>query len=426
MNIVEHYLQRYSSPQRLVQENPDPRLGFIVVVPACREEKLIQALTSLFHCSPPQSHTAEVLVVMNLPENAPAETIRQHKQWVEETQQWIHQHQRNELVFHIVNAFFPAKYAGVGMARKTGMDEAVRRFYAAGNFNGMIISFDADCTCEHNYFTAIEEACSQSFVAPGYSLWFEHPLEGEEYPPAIYHAILLYELFLRYYVEILRWCRFPFAFHTLGSSFAVSLKAYCMQGGMNKLKAGEDFYFLNKIMMLGSYSEINTTTVYPSPRMSDRVPFGTGAAVSSIVRNNDKSYPVFHPRAFYALKELFDEIEQYYDCPAASINTHIHSYAEPLRTFLHKNKAEDAILSIRENCASPRSFCKRFFQWMNGLQVLHYLNQSHSSFYQKIPVADAVEKFVNEKIEKQNFSSPRQMLEYLRKRQKSSSYLPPW
>ena len=60
---------------------------------------------------------------------------------------------------------------------------------------------------------------------------------------------------------------------------AVRPEAYMKQGGMNRRKAGEDFYFLNKIMSLGGFGECAETTIYPSPRTSKRVPFGTGQAV---------------------------------------------------------------------------------------------------------------------------------------------------
>ena len=48
---------------------------------------------------------------------------------------------------------------------------------------------------------------------------------------------------------------------------------------MNRKKAGEDFYFLQKLFDAGHFSECNTTRVIPSPRPSDRVIFGTGPAI---------------------------------------------------------------------------------------------------------------------------------------------------
>ena len=90
---------------------------------------------------------------------------------------------------------------------------------------------------------------------------------------------MAYELHLRYLNLFSRFTGFPYAYHTIGSCFGVRAETYASQGGMNKRKAGEDFYFLHKIIPLGEFREINNTCVIPSPRESDRVPFGTGAAI---------------------------------------------------------------------------------------------------------------------------------------------------
>jgi len=42
---------------------------------------------------------------------------------------------------------------------------------------------------------------------------------------------------------------------------------------MNRKQAGEDFYFIQKLMPLGGYFALNSTAIYPSPRESSRVPF---------------------------------------------------------------------------------------------------------------------------------------------------------
>ena len=86
--------------------------------------------------------------------------------------------------------------------------------------------------------------------SPGCSIYFEHPLHGP-LEPKVYEAIAAYELHLRYYVQALRYAAFPYAHHTIGSSMAVRADAYAKQGGMNKRQAGEDFYFLHKIIPLG-------------------------------------------------------------------------------------------------------------------------------------------------------------------------------
>ena len=63
---------------------------------------------------------------------------------------------------------------------------------------------------------------------------------------------------------------------TIGSAFAVTANAYIKRGGMTRSQAGEDFYFLQTLAQIGTVGEITTTKVYPSARLSDRIPFGTG------------------------------------------------------------------------------------------------------------------------------------------------------
>src|SRR5213594_3575687 len=93
--------------------------------------------------------------------------------------------------------------------------------------------------------------------------------------PKVAEAIAAYELHLRYYVRALRYAGFPYAHHTIGSCMAVRADVYKKQGGMNKRQAGEDFYFLQKIIPLGHFTDLTETKVIPSSRPSDRVPFGT-------------------------------------------------------------------------------------------------------------------------------------------------------
>ena len=117
-------------------------------------------------------------------------------------------------------------------------------------------------------------------------------LQCSIFPPRTYHAIALYELHLRYYLHSVRSTGYPHAFHTVGSAFAVRADIYCQEGGMNRRQGGEDFYFIQKVAQRGSWSECNETCVYPSPRPSDRVPFGTGPAVARLIDRSGIGKPV--------------------------------------------------------------------------------------------------------------------------------------
>lgn len=72
----------------------------------------------------------------------------------------------------------------------------------------------------------------------------------------------------------------PYAFHTIGSTMACDAEMYVKIQGMNKKKAAEDFYFMEKLSKNVKIHKIISAKVYPSSRGSWRVPFGTGRSVT--------------------------------------------------------------------------------------------------------------------------------------------------
>ena len=145
------------------------------------------------------------------------------------------------------------------------------------------------------------------------SIYFEHPLSGDEFPESIYKSITLYELHLRFYFQALKYAGFPYVFHTVGSAFAVKALPYIKAGGMNRKQAGEDFYFIQKLVPSGGYFSLNTTTVYPSPRASFRVPFGTGASIGKLSGDKSPTLLTYNILAFKELREYFLLTEEFYD-----------------------------------------------------------------------------------------------------------------
>src|SRR3972149_3134037 len=263
------YLAKQAFTQ-IIEEKPPGQLRFIVVIPCYNEPFLLKTLDSLNSCIPPKS-LLEVILVFNSAINTPGnikqvnqDTIGSVKNWIENTPSFFKT--------HIINfTDLPEKYAGVGLARKIGMDEAVRRFNYLNNKDGVIISFDADATCDTNYFIEIEHFYDKYPNANGCTVYFEHPISGDEFSKEVYNGIIQYEMYLRYFIQGLKYSGYPFAFHTVGSCFTVKAQAYVKQGGMNRKKAGEDFYFLQKVFPLGQFYRLNTTRVIPSPRPSNRV-----------------------------------------------------------------------------------------------------------------------------------------------------------
>ena len=303
---TDFYFQRFGFCPRQISSPPAQDVGLVVVMPCFNEPDLTGSLQSLWQCERPAG-AVEVIVVINSAVDSPEAVRSQNRKTLQQAAKWASAHSGPRLTFHLLDfPDLPAKQAGVGLARKIGMDEAARRFDEARNADGVIISFDADCRCERNYLTSIERHFQKHRRSPACSIYFEHPLAGEGSEAD--DAIAGYELHLRYYVQALRYAGFPWAHHAIGSCMAIRTEIYTKQGGMNKRQAGEDFYFLQKIIPLGHFTDLTETKVIPSSRPSDRVPFGTGKAVRDFLRDRQSwTYPL---QSFLDLKQLFEQLPE--------------------------------------------------------------------------------------------------------------------
>ncbi|TRX60703.1 glycosyltransferase family 2 protein [Fulvivirga sp. M361] len=391
MNNV--YLKRYAYPHQLINTPPTQDLGLIITIPAFCETELVRSLASLAACSLPRC-SVEVIVVINEASQAGKEVKETNKQSYEDALHWSENRGNDQITFHLLYIKnLPPKHAGVGLARKIAMDEAVRRYEAIGKPDGVIVCFDADSICDTNYLVALERHFITYPGSPGCSIHFEHPLEGG-LPKVCYDAIVDYELHLRYYVNGLRYSGFPFAFQTIGSSMAVRSNAYQKQGGMNRRKAGEDFYFLQRIMPLGKFTELNSTRVIPSPRTSDRVPFGTGKAVHDWIQNGQLT--TYHPTVFAELKTFLSDVYTLYRLPSSHYPDWLNKQTESIKAFLNKIHFHEHLDRLNNQSSTPAGFHKHFFQWFDGFQVLKYVHFTRDYYYQNMDIKAAAQVLLRE------------------------------
>lgn len=333
-------------------------------------------LDSLQKCSP-TDFPVEVIVVINAAPDDKA-AVQQNEKTENEYDAWIKENPPKKIRFHkIVKNDLDKKHAGVGLARKIGMDEAVRRFDSINTPEGVIVCLDADCTVSENYLSELEKLFLNDKKASGCSIYFEHPLEGQDFDEEVYDAITAYELYLRYYHSGLKWSGYPYTFQTIGSCMAVRSNVYQKTGGMNRRKAGEDFYFLHKIFPSNHFVELNTACVYPSPRPSLRVPFGTGSTVHKVINRNHQ-IKAFSLQTFTDLKKLTASAEYLF---ITDYNDWSKSLPESVKRFFEIQKAEEKLWEIKANAASEKTFIKRFYTWFDGLLLLQYFHFCRDYFY---------------------------------------------
>ncbi len=362
----------------------------IVVIPCFNEPALFDTLHSLRATVRPNVNLLTV-IVFNSGEQSDEKGVLQNRLSYEQTLLFAEKY--NEPGFHFFSLLFerlPRKHAGVGLARKIGMDLAVTHFLHNNNPGGIIISLDADCTVSDHFLDSIYSAFSADNSLNVTLHNFFHRVEMDDLLPV--HAVRQYEDYIRYYREMLRQTGFPYYYHTIGSAFAVAADAYVRVGGMGRQQGGEDFYFLQKVFALGNVKELNDTFVYPMARLSQRVPFGTGPALQKIMEEPDGIMRVYSRKSFYELKRLFGMKDSFFGMKSEDVNVMITELDSSLVDFLQMTGFIDEVADCNRNSASLATFQKRFFQHFNAFRIIKYLNYSHPDPFLYEKISNVVDK----------------------------------
>ena len=162
---------------------------------------------------------------------------------------------------------------------------------------------------------------------------------------------------------------------------------------MNRRKAGEDFYFMHKLLPLGGFRYL-PATVFPSNRVSDRVPFGTGRAQWEWMTTGN-SRTTYASGIYSILKDFFEQVPTFYDQDASFRNL-----SPEVAAFLRKHKLEESLLKMKQQSNSEGVFFRRFWQWMDGFMVLklvHYLRDNGFPNEHVFQVAEYLNQTANDR-----------------------------
>jgi hypothetical protein len=158
---------------------------------------------------------------------------------------------------------------------------------------------------------------------------------------------------------------------------ACTAESYAKVGGMVKNKAGEDFYFLQKIIPNGNFRELNSTRGIPSPRVSYRVPFGTGKAILKMQEQNDYSFLTYELEAFDIVKRVVSTARLLYKRSHEDIKIAYVGLDEKFKKLISEKEFYTAINSANSNATSQRIYERRFFTWFSAFRLMRYLNDAH-------------------------------------------------
>ncbi len=377
---IEKYLANYSVGNRwnIISESFDV-IDNVVVIPALAESgHIFKTLASL--SENPRTELSRTLVVCVINngdvDNVPADEFADNQYTLkvlgnrEQSPVLFNGVRQSGLRIAYVDASspgleMPGKTAGVGFARKIGLDLALEIFNYDKDCPKLIFCLDADTLVEPNYLSAVrdffeKERATTSVIA------FKHQDADSADEQA---AICCYEIFLRYYVLGLRWAGSPYAFHSIGSTMVCTAEGYATVRGMNKRRAGEDFYFLDKLSKIRRMGRIKTTTVHPSSRVSCRVPFGTGKRVISFIQGKEKDYSLYNPRSFAVLKEWLGHMSSCSDMDPETILARAGDMYPSLDVFLRVNRFGEVWRRLVENSGDHVHLLNHFLQWFDGFKT---------------------------------------------------------
>jgi hypothetical protein len=352
-----------------------PETGFTgaVVIPALAEsERLFATLASLGTNPPEMLARFLVLVVVNHREDAPSDDREDNYQTLARLTAGAREFEPLRLAS--VDAAspgleLPAKGGGVGLARRIGLDLALP--HLTGCDTPLLVSLDADTLVRPDYLPAIVSHFQANPLGGAVIPFCHRPGTPEEQS-----AIERYELFLRHYVLGLSLASSPYAFHTVGSAMACTAPAYVRAGGMNTRSAGEDFYFLQQLHKTGGVSPLRGTAVYPSPRSSGRVPFGTGRAVARAMAEGPEAISFYRPECFALLGQWLALVAENPDATGAELTRHAAALSPHLAAYLDAVALPRVWDRLQHHNRGTQALLNAFHGWFDAfktLKLIHHL-----------------------------------------------------
>ena len=414
ISIVNQYFNRFPFRKINIALEPSKDLKIIVVIPSYNEKNIQPTIDSLFLKQDDFSFNVEVIVLINNSESEIEEIKEQNLLTLKTLQILSETYSKSNMhLIPVLIGDLDAKHAGVGWARKLGMDIATQRFRTI-NFNGTIVGLDADTVVESNYLNSIYSFFSNNNFNAA-SIYFEHPISGDSFSDVHLEQIKYYELHLRYYKNSLKYSNLPYSFHTIGSAFALTASAYARQGGMNRRKAGEDFYFINKLIKGEIFGEINDTKVMPSPRVSNRVPFGTGRAILEGLNTKKDLSLTYDFQSFEVIHSWINRIE--------TKAFKYENFPEILKAYLGEEIWIKHHTMMLNNTNSHKSYLKLFYNIFDAFWMLKFIHYIRDNYYPNTRLLDNT----NALLIKMNYpiiSSITSQLEFLRKLDKKKGQKP--
>ncbi len=341
--------------------------NYFIIIPVFNEyDYLLKTLMSINKQKNSLLNNTLIVLVINNSVNAE----RSVKKNNESTNQLIKSYQFNfeyvVLDYYSTGYELPNKKAGVGIARKIGMDYCLK--YSLEN--SLLFSLDADTLISKNYLSHIIEYYNQTNFNTCI-VKFSHQKSSN---PKIEHAIRLYEKTLYSIADNIKKCKSPYGYVSMGSTIICKVKAYIAVGGMPKKTAAEDFYFMQALAKYDSVCFIDDYLVYPSSRLEMRVYLGTGFRLLQYNENKKFIDLNFSENCFMILKKIIEFVDNHYKASYDFFLKELNkNFDDKICNFLYQHDIKKIWNKINNNAKSKKQFMIFFHQWFDALKVMQLL-----------------------------------------------------
>lgn len=394
---LRKYLERYAEPEARWGHELKTQYSGVVVVPLQREDE-----SFLENLGPALKNAAGrvlLIAVVNATDDAPAATHEVNARLLRVLDERLVPRQElprlegsaasailgrpGPFDLLVVDRASPGKRLpvgeGVGLARRIGMDLALRLQQLEGITSPWLATTDADAQPPASYFhtlATVAPLTPRGVRRVALTLPFWHTPSGDE---AIDAATAYYELSLRYYTLGLAAAGSPYAYESMGSSLAVLAPAYAEVRGFPRRNAGEDFYLLDKLAKVGALHRPACEPIRLRSRTSDRVPFGTGRKVGEIVAKGG-ALSTYHPKVFELLEVTLRALRQAVVARSAELLPSLLNAALDSGTVgavssaLEELQVFEALPSMFDASPDSRVRERRLFTWFDALRTLRFVH----------------------------------------------------
>ena len=405
---ITKYLSRYAEPESRYIEtfSKKPSYHNSVLIPVyCERTDFLEHLNTDL----PNS-TGKILIVLisNHPSEVSQvkrrEAISAHKEmrlWLGDSAVWqagnlslFEQNNYDVLLVNRTDEYAIPLNQGVGLARKIGADLILSLIRSGSILSPWIMSTDADTLIPRNYFSINPTANTSGITYP-----FEHISQSSDNEKNftkkrdIDAATKLYEKSINHYVAGLKFAGSEYAFSTLGSCLAIHAESYAQVRGFPKRAGGEDFYLLNKLAKVGDIENGEGLPLLKiKARESNRVPFGTGPAVTKLLASPNMEHETifYHPEIFFQLKQVLEEIRKRPE------NLTAFKVSEKSMNALLHIGIQKALEHVRKQKLTGQQYDLHMRNWMDGFKTLkfvHYLrNMGDLPYYPNLTL-DQLEEY---------------------------------